>query len=198
MKTRVLTSGLCALLLTLGGSAVANAADPVTVYNKMASSSDPVATWNSLSAAQQAAYTAYQTPSTTKVTKTSTLSPMLLTGGGYGSCWKRGYKAVQYNSWGNPLFSWTMYTTWCGDGHVVSDYSNRGVGETYAAFWSWSAQGTPLSVYRAPDPDRLDSFGQAEFKLCLVSGIGCVMYRYPWIDMDGDATGWHSFSYGGL
>jgi hypothetical protein len=188
---------LAALLLAIGaGPAQAWTAEGL--YDRLLASGDPAATWASWSKAQRAAVrdccldvAKVRTVGGVTPTEAATATAAAVT------CWERWQGATAYGLLGNRLWSWRMSVEWCGDGSRIVWSTARRWGETYAPFWSWREVSFDRTVALWALPQRVTMFAQAEFKLCAFADIGCIGYRYPWIEGRFWATGSWRWAIGG-
>ncbi len=184
----------------LNDTRTSNWSDPVSVkalIEQLSKSGDNAdALYASLPPDAQAAVLEYLkvTQVTTNVSTTGD-SISVLAGGGRG-CKSYQVRVDWYNVYGQTLFSYFQKIDWCYDGSKITNNPTRlRWGEVYAPLWSFDGHigssesgGINQWSYRA--------WTQGKFKLCMGGDIGCIQYKYPWIDMTVYGDGSHSSSSG--
>lgn len=135
---------------------------------------------DTLSAQSTVDYKAYkvvkvETGYTTEQKSTGGITPL---GGGSSSITQYVYGK---NALGQRLWGYFQKIVWSYDGLKITSVTRTRWGEVYALFWSFDGHignseqgGVGQWSYRA--------WTQGAFKLCLGGNIGCIQYKYPWID----------------
>ncbi len=100
------------------------------------------------------------------------------------------------NALGGELWAYFQKIEWCYNGEKITSKTRLRWGEVYYPGWQFVGHignleqgGVGQWSYRA--------WTQGEFKLCLGGDIGCIQYRYPWIDMTVYGNGANAYSSGG-
>ncbi len=113
----------------------------------------------------------------------------------------RGCKSYQVqvnwkNALGQTLFSYFQKIDWCYDGSIITNNPTRlRWGEVYAPLWSFDGH-IGNSESGGINQWSYEAWTQGKFKLCLGGDIGCIQYKYPWIDMTVYGDGSYSSSTG--
>jgi len=128
-------------------------------------------------------------------TNVSTTGGSILADGGRG-CNSCQYQIDWCNALGQTLFSYFQKIDWCYDGSKITNNPTRlRWGEVYAPLWSFDGH-TGNSESGGINQWSYRAWTQGEFKLCLGGDIGCIWYKYPWIDTTVYGDGTHSASGG--
>jgi hypothetical protein len=173
------------------GSGLSDPAYVRVIVEKLFNAKDNVdELWATLTPEEQAAVLEYLKVknTVTSVSKNDDPSSGVLSGG----CMVYQIERSGLNSLGDKLWSYFQKINWCYDGSKITSKTRLRWGEVYYPGWQFAGHignleqgGVNQWSYRA--------WTQGEFKLCLGGDIGCVQYKYPWIDMtvygDGSYTG---------
>lgn len=194
IRFRRLAAGIGAIALVISMVAPVSAAGPspdaATLVARLTDSKDPDAAFLNLSAAEQKAVVAYLTVVKFDSTETrvETAAPNYVT-----SCWTITKTFVAKNFVGGTLFTMWSKINWCANQStfkLTSTSKYRGFTvNTFGWNWlGWNAWGTSGGVGYG----QYEVYLQGGFSFC-VPLVGCIDYRYPWIDTyvyyDGSVAG---------
>ena len=200
---RGVAAGLGAISLLVAMVAPVSAASPTpdaaTLMARLTASNDPDAAFLNLSSAEQQAVVAYLTVVTTDSTETLARvgTATVVAPDAVIECWTITKTNEAKNYYGMTMFKIWSRLDWCANQSthaLTSAQKLRGI-EVDMAYWQftgytdwYSTGGAGYGYYHV--------YLQGGFANCFPI-IGCITYRYPWIDTTANWNGTVSGSMGG-
>ncbi len=193
MKRTLIVAGLVAGVL-LSGATPAAATEPLgkRVYDRIVATpySQRDELWSSLPHYKRAAYKEWVRPvpggigggSGAPGTGSVVQSGIGGADGAPGSgCWTWTRGVTAQNVFGWSVWTYEQQLDWCSDGASLYQTFRKRMGDVHMVLWAFEGHrdgtvsgGDGASYWRA--------YTQGAFEVCVVQGVGCVKWDYPWID----------------